>query len=273
MVNTLTLINLQKELVVKPKNHTEAKEKYLGKTFQSNNHGCFKVVGYTSSTKVDVVFLETGFKTTTHVSLIIRGEVKDCFKPTVQGFGIIGCENIRDEDGGILEAYRKWESMLDRVHGRSCKQDVANPYYDTSVSEDFRWFGDFKNWCEKQVGFGNENWALDKDILVKGNKVYSPETCCFVPVELNSLLVNNRATRGEFPVGVYYDVSRSKFQSHIRMHGKRKHLGRFVTPEEAFQAYKQAKEAYIKEVVELYKDQIDIRVYEALMKYEVDIND
>ena len=125
----------------------------------------------------------------------------------------------------------------------------------------------------KQIGFGNEGWHLDKDILVKGNKVYSPETCCFVPVELNSLLVNSRATRGEFPVGVYYDVSRSKFQSYIRMHGKRKHLGRFVTPEEAFYAYKQAKEAYIKEVAELYKDQIDIRVYEALMKYEVDIND
>jgi hypothetical protein len=54
---------------------------------------------------------------------------------------------------------------------------------------------------------------------------------------------------------------------------KEKYLGRFVTPEEAFQVYKQAKEAYIKEVAELYKDQIDIRVYEALMKYEVDIND
>ena len=86
MANTLTLINSQKELVVKPKNHAEAKEKYLGKTFQSNNHGCFKVVGYTDSTKVDVVFLETGFKTTMYVCLIIRGEVKDCFKPTVQGF-------------------------------------------------------------------------------------------------------------------------------------------------------------------------------------------
>ena len=273
MVNTLTLINLQKELVVKPKNHTEAKEKYLGKTFQSNNHGCFKVVGYTSSTKVDVVFLETGFKTTTHIALITRGEVKDCFKPTVQGFGIIGTENVRDNEGVILETYRKWESMIGRVYSKSVKTDVNNPYFSTSISEDFRWFKDFRSWCEKQIGFGNQGWHLDKDILVKGNKVYSPETCCFVPVELNSLLVNSRATRGEFPVGVYYDASRSKFQSHIRMHGKRRHLGRFVTPEEAFYAYKQAKEDYIKEVAELYKDQIDIRVYEALMKYEVDIND
>ena len=51
------------------------------------------------------------------------------------------------------------------------------------------------------------------------------------------------------------------------------HLGYFSKPDEAFNVYKQAKEDYIKEVAELYKDQIDIRVYEALMKYEVDIND
>lgn len=258
---------------MKPKNHTEAKEKYLGKTFQSNNHGCFKIVGYTSSTKVDIVFLETGFKTITHMGLITRGEVKDCFQPTVQGFGIIGNENIRDNNGNILETYRKWEAMLDRVYGRGCKSDETNPYYNVSISEDFRWYKDFKEWCEKQIGFGNKGWALDKDILVKGNKVYSPETCCFVPVELNSLLVNSRATRGEFPVGVHFDKSRNKFQAYIRKDGKRKHLGRFSTPEEAFQVYKEAKESYIKEVAETYKDQIDSRVYESLMKYEVNIDD
>ena len=258
---------------MKPKNHTEAKEKYLGKTFQSNNHGCFKIVGYTSSTEVDVVFLETGFKTTTYVGLITRGEVKDCFKPTVQGFGITGTENVRDNEGVILETYRKWESMIGRVYSKSVKTDVNNPYHDTSVSEDFRWFKDFKEWCHQQIGFDQDGWHLDKDILVKGNKVYSPETCCFVPVELNSLLVNNRVTRGEFPVGVHYEKSRGKFQAYIRVYGKRKHLGRFDTPEEAFNTYKQAKEAYIKEVANKWKDKIDQRVYEALMNWEVSIDD
>lgn len=85
------------------------------------------------------------------MSLIIRGEVKDCFKPTVQGFGIIGYENIRDVGGGILEAYRKWESMLDRVYGRGCKQNIENPYYDTFVSEDFQWFGDFKTGVKNRL--------------------------------------------------------------------------------------------------------------------------
>lgn len=257
----------------KPKNFLEAKQNYEGKTYQTNLYGELKVIKYKSSTEVDVMFKDTGYETTTHMSLILRGEVKDRFKPTVQGFGTIGDESIRDDDGNILETYRKWEAMLDRVYGRGCKKDVTNPYYNTHISEDFRWFLDFKNWCEKQIGFGNKGWSLDKDILVKGNKVYSSETCCFVPVELNSLLVNNRATRGNYPVGVYYDKSRNKFQAYIHMYGKRKHLGRFNTPEAAFFAYKEAKESYIKEVANKWKDQIDSRVYEALMKYEVSIDD
>ena len=54
---------------------------------------------------------------------------------------------------------------------------------------------------------------------------------------------------------------------------KKKTLGYYITAEEAFYAYKQAKEAHIKEVANKWKDQIDIRVYEALMKYEVEIMD
>lgn len=258
---------------MKPSNHTEAKEKYLGKVFQSNSYGAFKVTEYISHTQVKVVFVETGYETITQLGLIRRGEVKDCFKPTVQGFGIIGNENIRDNNGNILDSYRKWEAMLDRAYGRGCKSDETNPYYSVSVSDDFRWYKGFKDWCTIQVGFTNQGWSLDKDILVKGNKVYSSDTCCFVPVELNSLLVNSRATRGEFPVGVHYDKSRNKFQAYIRKYSKRKHLGRFDTPEEAFYVYKQAKEEYIKEVANKWIDEIDPRVYEALMKYEVSIDD
>lgn len=258
---------------MKPSNRIEAKEKYLGKTFQSNNCGVFKVVEYNSFTNVKIVFLDTGFETVTHICSVKRGEVKDCFKPTVRGFGIIGKEVIRDSGGKILESYRKWESMIDRVYGRDCKVDDKNPYHDVYISEDFRWFKTFKDWCNKQIGFNNEGWALDKDILVKGNKLYSPEACCFVPAELNSLLVNNRAVRGSFPVGVYYDKSRNNFQAYVRVNGERKSLGRHGTVEEAFYAYKKAKEDYIKEVAKKWKDQIDTRVYDALMNYEVNLDD
>ena len=56
-------------------------------------------------------------------------------------------------------------------------------------------------------------------------------------------------------------------------YSKLKYLGRYNTPEQAFLAYKIAKESYIKEVAEKWRDQIDPRVYNTLMNYEVNIDD
>ena len=55
--------------------------------------------------------------------------------------------------------------------------------------------------------------------------------------------------------------------------GKQEYLGLFNTELEAFNAYKQAKESFVKEQAEKWKDKIDPRAYEALMNYEVNIND
>jgi hypothetical protein len=118
---------------------------------------------------------------------------------------------------------------------------------------------------------------LDKDILFKGNKIYSPETCCFVPNEINVLLCKNDSKRGKMPIGVYERkmVNGYKYVAYVNNTKKHFHLGTFDTPKEAFQAYKSAKEAYIKEMAtQYYKDgKITERVYDALMKYEVEITD
>ena len=114
---------------------------------------------------------------------------------------------------------------------------------------------------------------LNKDILQKGNKLYSKDTCCFVPAEVNNLLTKSDKARGEWPVGVCFERPRGKFMAKLRINGKQKFLGLFTTPEEAFQAYKLAKEAQIKVVAEKWKHQLDERVYLALMAYEVNIDD
>ena len=104
-----------------------------------------------------------------------------------------------------------------------------------------------------------KGWCLDKDILVKGNKIYSPETCCFVPKGINLLFGKNNAKRGNYPIGVC--KFKNKFQATINIKGKTISLGHFDTPEEAFEAYKTAKEAYIKEVADEWKDRIEEDVY------------
>ena len=149
-----------------------------------------------------------------------------------------------------------------------------NPsYHDCEVVGDFIYFSKFLKWCEQQKGFGQKGFELDKDILVKGNKVYAPETCCFVPKEINTMFTNSRRCRGAYPVGVYYKKRISKYVSRISNYGEVIHLGNFDTPEEAFQTYKLEKEKHIKEIANKWKDQIDPRVYDALMNWTIEITD
>ena len=177
-----------------------------------------------------------------------------------------------NKSGDTIYEYKLWNQVRSRCFSKSHKaKDVS--YIGCSMSDNFLNFTFFFNWCNNQIGFGNEGWELDKDILVKGNKIYSEDTCCFVPSELNKLLLSHRRGRGEHPIGVSYCKLNKRFRASVRKDMKKKTLGYYSTAEEAFYAYKQAKEAHIKEVANKWKDQIDIRVYEALMKYEVEIMD
>ncbi len=119
-----------------------------------------------------------------------------------------------------------------------------------------------------------KGFDLDKDLLIKGNKVYSEDTCVFLPVEINSLLTKSIASRGEHLIGVSWHKKGKSFVAQINKNkGKQEKLGYFKTELEAFNAYKQAKESFVKEQANKWKSQIDERAYNALMNCAVDIND
>lgn len=155
--------------------------------------------------------------------------------------------------------FRTWGAMVDRCY--SPKYTAKNPsYQDCSVCNDWLSFSKFKAWMETQDWKGKQ---LDKDILVPGNKVYSPETCVFVPGDLNSFLVAREAARGRYPLGVYFEPHRNKFRARCDNPFTREsdHLGRFSTPEEAHEAWRQRKH----ELACQYADmQTDPRIAEAL---------
>lgn len=245
---------------------SKLKEKYEGRVFQTNCSGELVVLEYINAHKVLIKFLKTGREKHVTMSNIKRGAVSD--REIVRC--LIGFSDIPIKEN--LNAYHLWNGMFKRCYSSNGLK--LNPsYYDCEVVGDFLYFSKFLSWCEQQKGFGQEGFQLDKDILVKGNKNYSEDTCCFVPKDLNVILTHRRKDKGLYPVGVSYKPRINKYIAQISKFKKVIHLGCFDTPEEAFQAYKEAKEVYIKEVAEIYKDQIELRVYEALMKYEVDIND
>ena len=115
--------------------------------------------------------------------------------------------------------------------------------------------------------------GVGKDVLIKGNKIYSPNTCSYIPSFINTLLLNCRSARGKYPIGVI--KHRNGFMARLCKRGKLCYIGFYNTIEEAFLAHKQAKESYIKEVAQEYfnKGEIDKRVYNALMNYKVEITD
>jgi len=190
----------------------------------------------------------------------------------VYGVGVndwVGNVNV---GGKLIMEYQLWTDMLQRCFSEKCKQKYPT-YKDVTCSKDWFSVTKFIEDVSQMRGYGLSGWALDKDILVKGNKLYSKDTCCFVPAEVNQLLVKCDKSRGEWPVGVYFHKASGKFMASLAINGKRKHLGLFNTPEEAFQVYKLAKEAYIKVVADKWKDILDERVFQALMTYEVNIDD
>ena len=245
----------------------------VGKVCKSKSSGDFKIVKYNGSGNVEILFLKTGYETAARLDHIKSGEVKDPYSPSVCGVGILGTKYPSTVNSRNTKEYALWQRMLKRCYSTTFKK--RRPTYEgCEVSDKFKSYEYFYEWCNKQVGFGNEGFELDKDLLIKGNKVYNENTCIFIPSEINTLLTKREASRGEQPIGVYWSKTNKAFRAMVSKNkGKQEHLGYFKTELEAFKAYKKAKESFIKEQANKWKDEIDKRAYEALMNYEVNITD
>ena len=250
----------------------DAKEKYEGAVFKTNNYGDVEVTEYIDSHNITVKFLNTGAIKNTTASALTTGILKDSEVHDTHKYGVMDIPKSVGRGGRCDPLYKKWNGMMQRCYNP--KNKINNPAYEACTSsETFRHFSKFKSWYYSQIGCEQEGWHLDKDILIKGNKVYSEDTCCIVPPEINVALANNKSVRGSFPQGVIYNSTKTRYRARIQRGDKWESLGTYDTPEEAFYAYKPVKEAHIKSLAEKWKGKVDPRVYEALMNWEVDITD
>lgn len=164
--------------------------------------------------------------------------------------------------------YIRWANMFRRCYGDKYQERFPT-YIGCSVCEDWYYFSNFKAWMEQQDW---EEKHLDKDLLLAGNKVYSPETCVFLTPEVNMFTTESDAIRGDYPIGVQLEYTRKDGTVRLRakckdvLTGKQRHLGFFDDPKEANQAWLKCKleQAYI-----LAEQQTDERVAKALInRYE-----
>lgn len=265
----------------------------IDRTGETNisNEGCvMKIVKYSDALDIVVEF-QDGYKYRLHTQYeyFKNGECKNPFYPSVCGHGYLGVDkngNVPNtaelKDGKWVQTwkYRKWQKMLQRCFDNKLKEKYPT-YKDVTCCERWLCYANFLEGLEvlKQEYNWNkdEKLNLDKDILHKDNKVYSLENCVLVPDYINFLFLKNDAVRGDCPIGVSYHKGAKKYQARCRINGKQTRLGYYNTIEQAFNAYKIAKEQEIKRVAEdcVSKGYItkDSRLYNAMISYQIEIDD
>lgn len=174
-----------------------------------------------------------------------------------------------DEDGvycmNRCRAYNCWLSIKSRTSKTNKRASLKK--FPITTTNGFKDFQEFAGWCQTQEGYRNKDssgryWALDKDLLIPGNKIYSPEACCFVPPRVNSVLPIPKYKDNNQPMGVIWRDKFNKFQAGSSYNGTHINLGMFQTAQEAHKAWQKLRYKVIQELS--VDDELPQKVRDAL---------
>ena len=245
-----------------------------------NNFGSKMIIKeYRSCMNIDVYFPEYNW-TAKHLQYdnFKKGNIKCPYEPKVYGVGYLGEGKYKaSENGKNSDEYKIWRHMLQRCYDPKIHERYST-YKRCTVEDYLLNFQHMAEWIDNNYyEVPGEQMCLDKDILCKGNKIYSRKTCIFVPQRINNLFTKSDKSRGKDPIGVDQLPSGNYRVYCNDVYGKRINLGTYKTKEEAFQVYKNYKEKVIKETIDSYKGKIPEPFYSrlktAMYNYEVEIDD
>lgn len=233
-----------------------------------------EIIKYNRNDDMDVYFEEYDwiFKNATY-QCFKQGSITCPYEKRTYNIGYLGEGSYKTrENGKKTEAYIIWSGILKRCYSI---EDKNITYKDCDICEEWHSFQNFAEWYyNNYYRVEEEKMHLDKDILCKNNKIYSSQTCVFVPQRINNLFTKRQNNRGCNKIGVVWHKRDEVYEVNCNNHkGEHEYLGRFKTEEEAFQCYKQFKEKVIKQVADEYKNKIPQKLYDAMYRYEVEITD
>ena len=159
-----------------------------GDIFSSNMCGDFKIIDCSKLAKVLIRFVDTGTEIITRQCHILSGGVKDKMYPSLCGVGFIGYGFYTTKH----KSYSQWSNMIRRCYSDEYHTKKGPAYRSCETCEEWQEFQKFAAWFDENYPVDGFEYDLDKDKLVKGNKLYSPETCVFLSHEENSRIAGER---------------------------------------------------------------------------------
>lgn len=248
-----------------------------------NNQGCLmKIVQYNRASDIVVEFQDE-YKAKIHAQYgtYKLGNIKNPYAKTIYGKGMMGEKYPSQINYKRTREFAAWRNILKRSFDKKFKNEHPT-YENVTCCDEWLLFDNFYEWLHEQPNFSmwhdNSNWSVDKDILIKKNKIYSSQTCCLVPQNVNVLFTKRTLDRGECPIGVSKDRRTGKYIAQCEnplLSHRMPYLGTYNTPTDAFNAYKKYKENVIKQVANIEFDSGNITeaCYNAMMNYKVEITD
>lgn len=238
------------------------------------------IIEYRSATDIDVKFEDGYIAYNKRYNTFKNGEIKSLLYPSVFSVGYLGVGKykIKEENGKLFtQNYLRWISMIRRCYDEK-HINRHKTYADCFICEEWHNFQNFAKWYdENYYQCGDEKMDLDKDILVKGNKLYSPNTCMFVPKRINVLFIR-QSSSNKYPIGVTKSEKSNSLivRAYSNDNLKCCYLGCYKTVEQAHYVYKMAKEKYIKQIADEYKQKYSNfpkKLYDAMYNYKIEITD
>lgn len=247
------------------------KNNRIGETNNNYQGLQMTIVAYRSRRDIDVKFSDGYIAHNVRYANFLEGSITSNLYPQYLGIGYLGDGEYKSRIDGIkTPEYICWSSMLTRCY--SDKYIKKKNYIACSVCDEWHNFQNFAKWYQNNsYALEDDVLELDKDIIQKGNKIYSPDKCILVPHKINTIICNRHNDRGRYYIGVR--KAKNGYTAICNIKGKQTYFGTYPTEIEAFYAYKRAKETEIKRVAELYRGTIPDLIIEYISKHKIELTD
>jgi hypothetical protein len=240
----------------------------VGDIFTINDGGTCTVVEYLRDRQITIQHNDKhAHRAVVEGGNLRKGQIRNPFSPSVFGVGLIGFGRHKvKSEGKKTPAYTLWNGIIQRGYSEEFKRE--NPSYrDVSVAPEWHNYQCFAEWFHAQEYSQSPEFQLDKDLILAGNREYSPSACSFVPSQINSILNDCAGRRGKFKQGVSFVDRRNSYVARISIRGIPVKIGSFPGEEAAYSAYLSAKTEYVRTMAEEYKPVLHPKVYQNLRSW------